>query len=89
MIEVNYIPTKDMVANTLTKPLPREQYKRYMVMIGLRRMDTNIAVGKNLCKRCGLSFRSHKDLHKHLRTTICKNPVESISIEPGEDLDSR
>ena len=41
VIEVAYIPTKDMIANTLTKPLPREQYKRFMTIMGLRKIHAS------------------------------------------------
>jgi len=39
-ITVTYIPTKDMVADMLTKPLPKGQYWKFMRMLGLRTEKT-------------------------------------------------
>ena len=43
-IEVHYVPTKDMAADILTKPLHREQYKKFMTTFGLRKIDIEIEV---------------------------------------------
>ena len=68
-ITVAYIPTKDMIADILTKALPRESYERFMQLIGLQ-LDASTAA----CKKCGEIFRSRNDLHRHIRHT--KHGVE-------------
>jgi len=82
VIEVAYIPTKDMIADTLTKPLPREQYERFMTMMGLRKIHASkdfqhpimplqhasVAVERFQCLRCLQIFPSNNKVHKHLRS---------------------
>ena len=64
-IEVVYIPTTDMIADTLTKALPRESYERFMALIGLQRLQSP----NNECKNCTEAFRSPNDLTRHFRNT--------------------
>lgn len=83
-IEVVYVPTNDMAADTLTKALPREEYEKYMAMFELQHMD--IAVGGNVCTLCDGSFRSMNDFYKDLRHG-CKGT--SKGNQPGEAPDAR
>ena len=76
-IEVVYIPTRDMVADTLTKPLPRDQDERFMTMMGLRKLyacqleenlqQAIVAAEALGCQRCHQTFSSKNKLYKHLR----------------------
>ncbi len=35
-ISVNFVPSQDMVADGLTKPLPRQNFKRFIEQLGLK-----------------------------------------------------
>lgn len=71
-IQVLYVATANMVANSITKPLPRTAFCRFMDMLGLKPMY----LGEGLyvlqgqfslrCRRCGLHFFSRNALHRHL-----------------------
>ena len=62
---VSYIPTRDMIADILTKALPRESYGHFMQLIGLQ-LDVS---ADTTCLRCGETFRSRNDLYRHIRNT--------------------
>ena len=64
-IEVVYIPTHDMIADTLTKALPQESYERFMDLIGLQRLQPP----NYECNNCTEAFRSPNDLARHFRKT--------------------
>lgn len=70
-VEVTYIPTRDMVANMLTKALPKDAYWRFMRILGLRTMAkeqiTIMQVMEHRCRGCGQDFRSRNKLHRHLK----------------------
>ena len=61
VITVKYVPTANMIADTLTKALPRERYTCLMKLMGV---DPNQCT----CISCGIVFTSNNDLHKHLKS---------------------
>lgn len=71
VVKVSYIPTGDMVADMLTKALPKDSYWRFMRMLGLKTMAkeqiTVIQEIEHRCRGCGQQFKSGNKLHKHLR----------------------
>ena len=79
IITVAYIPTCDMVADTLTKPLPRDSYWRTMRLLGLQSeycetagvmsLSNTVPSQNNpfICIVCGVCFKSRNKLFGHLR----------------------
>lgn len=63
-IEVVYIPTCDMVADILTKALPRDSYECFMKLMGLHKFRST-----NYECDCGNVFRSKSDLVRHYRNS--------------------
>ena len=61
VITVQYVPTANMIADTLTKALPRERYTSLMKLMGV---DPN----QRTCTSCSIAFTSNNDLHKHLKS---------------------
>lgn len=50
IIKVKYVPTRDMLADILTKPQPQEAYERFVNLIGLKTMEGAVntrGAGKN------------------------------------------
>jgi len=82
-IVVEYIPTTEMITDTLTKPLPRDTYERFMWMMGLRYDSGEVlAIMKEYsCRTCARAFQSNNELHKHLR----REKFESRYIEEEYD----
>ena len=74
-ITMEYIPTRDMVSDILTKALPRESYGRFMQLIGLQ-LDVSTDA---TCRKCGEVFRSRNDLHRHIR-----NASHDVEIGQGD-----
>ena len=66
IIEVSYIPTADMAADTLTKALPRDSYDSFMSLMGLHSFPSRGEVAL-MCSECLESFRSRNTLHRHIR----------------------
>ena len=72
-IQVEYVPTAIMVADGMTKPLPRQAYCNFMEMLGLRVMSTKseeLVIMQMLelkCRKCGEEFGGRNALHKHLK----------------------
>ena len=72
LIKVDYISTTDMVANGMTKPLPRPAFCRFMDMLGLRTLQLGevglacVQIQGLQCRKCGLYFNSRNTLHKLL-----------------------
>lgn len=66
-ITVQYVPTADMIADTLTKALPRDRYTYIMQLMGV---DPQLPANSRVwsCLTCGSSFPSNNELHKHLKT---------------------
>ena len=64
VIDVAYIPTTCMIADTLTKPLPRVRYEEHMRLMGVwyNKDDT----GKT-CWTCATLCESNNGLHRHLK----------------------
>ena len=63
-----------MVADGMTKPLPRPMFCRFMDMLGLKSMHlgeglhvVQVQLGLR-CRMCGLDFISRNALHRHLRS---------------------
>jgi len=71
VIEVTYIPTRDMVADMLTKALQKDAYWRFVRMLGLKTMvKEQIMVKleiKHRCRGCEQKFKSRNKLHRHLK----------------------
>ena len=64
VIDVKYIPTSAMIADTLTKPLPRARYKDLMKLMGI--YWTRDRADKT-CWTCAILFHSANDLHRYLQ----------------------
>lgn len=65
-IVVEYVPTKEIVTDILTKELPKEPYERFMDTIGLHRITDTLNTAF-ACTHCSASFHSNNKLHKHIR----------------------
>jgi len=67
---VECIPTAEMIADTLMKPLPRGRYEKFMRMMSLHCESGEILaiMKKYTCRSCAREFKSNNKLHKHLRT---------------------
>ena len=70
-ITVSYIPTRNMVADTLTKALPKDQYWRFMRMLGLQTSKSEMigvmVQSGHTCRQCGQEYKSRNKLYTHLR----------------------
>lgn len=60
---INYVPTKDMIADALTKPLPREAHERLTKHMGLVFADTR----HHQCSNCYGIFPSRNLLYAHIK----------------------
>ena len=59
-IIVEYIPTKNMIADIVTKALPREPY---IILMGLMGLILGVST-TTTCRKCVEIFRSRNDLHR-------------------------
>jgi len=72
-ITVSCIPIRNMVADTLTKALPKDQHWYFMRMLGLQttKMKSEIigvmVQSGHTCRQCGEEYKSHNKLYTHLR----------------------
>ena len=66
-IAVTYVPTSQMIADTLTKPLPRDQFEKLRGMMGLQ--DCVDVATTLTCCHCGEQHKSRNELHRHLKKT--------------------
>ena len=60
---LHYVPTKDMIADAMTKALPREAHQRHSIAM-------NLAFGvltPNVCYNCNLQFLTRNQLHGHIK----------------------
>ena len=62
MIVVKYMPTKDMIPDMFTKPMPRDTIYRHAKALGLY-----YPTPQHICSICNNDYPSHNLLHKHLR----------------------
>lgn len=60
---VSYVPSHDMIADALTKALPRERHSSLTRLIGLH-FGT---LSSQICKHCRQWFSTNNDLSHHLR----------------------
>lgn len=60
---LEYVSTRDMVADALTKALPREQHEYHTRAMGLIFGDEI----KRTCKKCYIAYPTVNELHRHLR----------------------
>ena len=71
IITVTYIPTRNMVVDTLTKELPKEQYWRFMRVLGLQTVKSEVMwtmqVSHHRCKQCGAEYTSRNKLYANWR----------------------
>ena len=65
-IAVTYVPTSQMITDTLTKPLPKDQFEKLRAMMGLQDCDVGNALA---CFQCGETHGSRNELHRHLKKT--------------------
>jgi len=74
--QISYVPTKDMIADALTKALPREQHEYLAKLLGLVFGDEE----KKTCHQCLVIFSSRNTLHKHLRLAnhYCDDSMPSL-----------
>ena len=63
-IAVTYVPTNQMIADTLTKPLLRDQFEKLRSMMGLQGWDVATTL---TCCQCGETHNSRNELHRHLK----------------------
>lgn len=77
---LEYIPNRDMVADIMTKALPRESHHRHAITMGLifGRMMPNV------CYECRAKFDTHNQLYAHIKTMhhyvdIPLNPPEIMT----------
>ena len=82
---VSYVPTKTMVADALTKALPREAFTRHASAMGLI-----FTTSRNVCNVCSTSFFSRNALHRHLRDEAhyCGTSVPSIAMLAADLFDA-
>ncbi|MCW2783452.1 MAG: RNA-dependent polymerase [Marmoricola sp.] len=68
-IDVQYIPTSGMIADTLTKALPREPYWNCVTLLGLSITELVLAMMEFsiACRKCQGKFETKNRLHRHLR----------------------
>ena len=66
VINVTYIPTTSMIADTLTKPLPRVRYEAHMRLMGVWCI-TDKPEDKR-CWTCAILCESKNELYRHLKT---------------------
>jgi len=62
MIMVKYLPTKDMIPDMFTKPMPQDTINRHAKALGLY-----YPTPQHTCSICNNDYSSHNLLHKHLR----------------------
>ena len=84
---VSYVPTKDIVADTLTKALPREVFTRHTSSMGLvfgANADTY-----HSCNKCSTVFPSRNALHGHLREVAhyCDSILPAIALLAADLLE--
>jgi len=74
--QISYVPTKDMIADALTKALPREQHEYLTKLLGLVFGDEE----KKTCHQCLVIFSSRNTLYKHLRLAnhYCDDSMPSL-----------
>lgn len=60
---LKYVPTRDMIADALTKPLSREPFERHAMSMGLKFNNQNTTS----CNKCMATFRTRNTLYTHLR----------------------
>ena len=60
IVKVVYVPTEDMLADGLTKPLTKERHYRHLEKLGL---DLQLTYN---CGKCRLDFMSKADLDEHV-----------------------
>ena len=66
VITVKYVPTREMIADALTKALPRDKYTSIMQLMGIEFPPiTTPKVWK--CTTCDVAFPSNNELHKYLK----------------------
>ena len=64
IINVTYIPTARMIADTLTKALPRARYEDLMRLMGVWCIRDN---SEQTCWTCATLYESRNGLHRHLQ----------------------
>jgi len=74
--QISYVCTKDMIADALTKALPREQHEYLVKLMGLVFGDEE----KQTCHQCLNIFPSRNELYKHLRVAnhYCDDSIPSL-----------
>jgi len=73
-VTVIYMPTKDMIADMLTKALPQGQYRKFMRVLGLRTEKPPslevlgiVQIVEYKCRQCEEEFKTRNALFKHLK----------------------
>lgn len=69
VIEVEYVNTKEMLADSLTKPLPKDIYVEHVRGMGIvNGMQNDGKKRKFSCSHCGNLFKDAESLKKHMMT---------------------
>lgn len=69
-IDVKYVATSAMVADVLTKALPRDAYWKFfgLLRLSVERRRLLVAMEEvRMCAECGKGFQTGNQLHKHLK----------------------
>jgi len=61
---LEYIPTRDMVTDTMTKALPKELYKKHAHAMGVIYAASSTRM---TCNKCHLNFPTRNKLHEHIK----------------------
>jgi len=61
---LEYVPTREMVADTMTKALPRELYEKHARAMGIIYAPSSTYM---TCNKCHLNFPTRNKLHEHIK----------------------